>query len=161
MEKNARFGISSAAYDVDPRYIPNFANDGDETIGDVLGMHWTNFLHYHPQNNLVRLEQWVDWFRKQAEVFGLMLSRDIAFTGNQCIYRKNSTVTEKEHFCEIDVTAARSLDFDDLGDVCYISFRNDSLPLSCEGGEFTLYESKKNFKTYRVVCRESLLRFFY
>ena len=55
MEKHVRFGVSSAAYDVDPRYIPNFAEPDDEAFGDVLGMHWTNFLHYYPQNNLERL----------------------------------------------------------------------------------------------------------
>ena len=159
MEKHSRFGVSSAAYDVDPRYIPRFANEDEEAYGDVLGMHWTNFLHYHPQNNLARLEQWVEWFREQAEVFGVMLSRDIAFTGNQCIYRKNSTVEVMEDSCIIDVSGARALDFDDLGDVFYVSFRNDSLPKQCIGGDMRLYESKKNFKTYRVQIFDNVIRF--
>ena len=88
-----------------------------------------------------------------------MLSRDIAFTGNQCIYRKNSTVTETEDGCVIDVSCARALDFDDLGDVLYVSFRNDSLPTSCEGGEMRLYESKREFKTYEVRATENVIKF--
>ena len=159
MEKNVRFGVSSAAYDVDPRYIPHFGDEGDEAFGDVLGMHWINFLHYHPENNLVRLGQWVDWFHEQAEAFGLMLSRDVAFTGRQCIYRKNSTVTETEDGCVIDVSAARAQDFDDLGDVFYVSFRNDSLPTSCEGAEMRLYETKRDFSTYEIRTRENVIKF--
>ena len=159
MEKHSRFGVSSAAYDVDPRYIPDFYKEGDTAFGDVLGMHWANFLHYYPQNNLERLGQWVNWFHRQAENFGLMLSRDIAFTGRQCIYRKNSTVTVRENECVIDVSAARALDFDDLGNVLYVSFQNDSLPRSCTGGEMELYEEKKGFKTYRVTAHENVLHF--
>ena len=108
---------------------------------------------------LARLSQWVEWFLEQAEVFGVMLSRDIAFTGNQCIYRKYSTVTETDDGCVIDVSAARSLDFDDLGDLLYVSFQNDSLPVSCEGGEMRLYESRRKFKTYEIRVRENRIKF--
>ena len=89
----------------------------------------------------------------------MMLSRDIRFTGNQCIYRKNSTLTVTENECIIDVSAARALDFDDLGNELYVSFRNDSLPKSCTGGEMTLYESKKEFKTYKITADAPVVRF--
>ena len=159
MEKNMNFGISSEAPDVDPRYIKDFAKDGDEVFGEVLGMHWANFLHYYPQNNLARLGDWIEYFNRQAEVFGIMLSRDIRFTGNQSIYRKNSTVTYEEGKCIVDVSAARSLGFDDLGDVFYISFKNDSLPKTLQGGKMELYESKNNFKTYQITCESDILEF--
>ena len=159
MEKNYRFGVSSAACDVDPRCIPDFGKDGDEEFGDVLGMHWANFLHYYPENNLERLGQWINYFRRQAEVFGLMISRDIAFTGRQCIYRKNSTITFTDNECIVDTSAADKLDFDDLGDTFYISFANENLPKSCTGGEMKLYESKNNFKTYEVKKQGSIVKF--
>ena len=159
MEKNYKFGISSAACDVDPRCIPDFAKDGDEEFGDVLGMHWANFLHYYPENNLERLGQWITYFKRQAEVFGLMLSRDITFTGRQCIYRKNSKITFTENECIVDTTEAQNLPFDDLGDTFYISFANENLPKSCAGGEIELYESKKNFKTYKVTKKENVVKF--
>ena len=159
MEKNSRFGINCAAYDVDPRYIQSFASEGDESFGDVLGMHWTNFLHFHPENNFNRIDSWVEWFNKQAEVFGVMLSRDMRFTGNQCIYRKNSTLTETKNKITLDITRARLLGFDDLGDEIYVSFKNDFLPTFCEGGEMELYEEKKNFKTYRITAHENIINF--
>ena len=159
MEKNARFGISSAAYDVDPRYIPDFAEDGDEVFGDVMGMHWTNFLHYYPQNNLERLGQWITYFNRQAEVFGMMLSRDIAFTGRQCVYRKNSKITFAENECIVDISDALKYGFEDLGCEFYVSFKNDSLPQSCDGGVIELYESRKRFKTYKVTALNSIIRF--
>ena len=159
MEKNYRFGVSSAACDVDPRCIPDFGKDGDEQFGDVLGMHWANFLHYYPENNLERLGQWINYFRRQAEVFGLMISRDIAFTGRQCIYRKNSTIAFTDNECIVDTSAADKLGFDDLGDTFYISFANENLPKSCTGGEMKLYESKNNFKTYEVKKQGSIVKF--
>ncbi len=159
MEKNVKFGISSAAIDVDPRYIKNFGEDGDEEFGDVMGMHWANFLHYYPENNLERLGQWINYFNRQAEVFGLMLSRDIAFTGRQCIYRKNSKITFTAGECIVDTSDAERLGFDDLGDTFYISFRNENLPKSCTGGVMTLYESKNNFKTYEIKKQGSVVKF--
>ena len=159
MEKNVKFGVSSAAYDVDPRYIPDFAEEGDENFGDILGMHWANFLHYYPQNNLERLGQWVAWFNRQAEVFGVMLSRDIAFTANQCVYRKNSEIKMEADGCIIDVSGAQKLGFSELCDELYVSFKNDSLPKTCIGGEMELYESHKNFKTYKVKVLNPVMKF--
>jgi len=159
MEKNVKFGISSAACDVDPRYIKNFGEDGDEEFGDVMGMHWANFLRYYPENNLERLGQWINYFNRQAEVFGLMLSRDIAFTGRQCIYRKNSTVTFVGDECIVDTTGAEALGFDDLGDTFYVSFKNENLPKSCTGGTMELYESKEKFKTYKITKEADVVRF--
>lgn len=159
MEKNVRFGVSSAACDVDPRCIKEFHEEGSDEFGDVMGMHWANFLHYYPENNLERLGQWISYFKRQAEVFGLMLSRDIAFTGRQCIYRKNSEITYDGNTCIVDTTPARKLGFDDLGDTFYISFRNENLPKSCEGGVMRLYESKDKFKTYEVKVEADILKF--
>nr|MBQ4317994.1 hypothetical protein [Clostridia bacterium] len=159
MEKNARFGISSAAADVDPRYIPDFVDPGDELYGDVMGMHWANFLHYYPQNNRERLGYWITYFNRQAEVFGMMISRDIAFTGRQCIYRKNSKIAVSENECTVDITDALAGGFEDLGRDIYISFRNDSLPKVCDGGTMELYESRREFKTYKVTANGNIIRF--
>ncbi|MBE6645483.1 MAG: hypothetical protein E7612_08955 [Ruminococcaceae bacterium] len=159
MEKNVKFGIPSDAPDVDPRYIREFAEEGEEVFGEVMGMHWANFLHYYPQNNLARLGDWIEYFQRQAEVFGIMLSRDIRFTGNQSIYRNNSKISYEDGRCIVDISDALALDFDDLGKEFYISFKNDSLPKSCEGGKMELYESKNNFKTYKITYENKIIKF--
>ena len=88
-----------------------------------------------------------------------MLSRDMRFTGNQCIYRKNSTVTLEGDICTVDISGALNLNFEDLGCEFYISFKNNSLPKSCTGGKMELYEEKKNFKTYRITYENSKIEF--
>lgn len=159
IEKNALCGAPSSVYDVNPDYVADFGKDGDESFGDVFGMHWNNFLHYYPADSFKRIPQWVEWFKRQSEVFGLMLSRDMRFTGNQCIYRKNSVVTVDGDKCTVDVSGALALGFDDLGNEFYISFKNDSLPKSCTGGKMELYEEKKNFKTYKIICESAKIEF--
>ena len=159
MEKNRKFGISSAAPDVDPRWIPDFAEEGDEVFGEVMGMHWANFLHYYPQNNLDRLGDWIKYFKRQSEIFGLMLSRDIRFTGNQSIYRHMAKLECTDSECTVDLTEALALDFDDLDKVFYISFKLDSLPKSCEGAVMELYEEKGKFNTYKVTFTEKTVKF--
>jgi hypothetical protein len=159
MEKNRKFGIASSAPDVDPRWIPDFAEEGDEVFGEVMGMHWANFLHYYPQNNLDRLGDWIKYFKRQSEIFGLMLSRDIRFTGNQSIYRHMAKLECTETECTVDLTEALALDFDDLDNIFYISFKLDSLPKSCEGAVMELYEEKGKFNTYKVTFTEKTVKF--
>ena len=59
----------------------------------------------------------------------------------------------------VDITDALAGGFEDLGRDIYISFRNDSLPKVCDGGTMELYESRREFKTYKVTVNSNIIRF--
>ena len=96
------------AYDFDPTYFTPFG-DADKPIrSGVFGIHWTNFLHYNPENNLESLDAWVDFFHRQSEVFGALLSKDIAFAANQLYYKVFAKLDADENKCMIDLSETQA-----------------------------------------------------
>ena len=151
MEKNVNFGVPWDAFDFDPDYMKDFAKEGDEIIGDVLGMHWPNFLRYQPQNNYKVLGGWVKYFKKQSEIFGLMLSKDIEFSSIQHVYRRFSKLSFGDNKITIDLTNALNKPTDCLNGQFYISIKNGITPVSVMGGMIEPYETHNEFKTYKIT----------
>lgn len=150
IEKNVKFGVQWNAYDFDPEFMKPFAQEGDEMIGDVLGMHWPNFLRFNAEHNLDRVAEWADYFKKQAEVFGLMLAKDIAFSTSQHVYRNFSKLSVESGKVIVDITEALEKNTGCLSGEFFISFKNDITPKKCKNGEIELFETHKNFKTYKI-----------
>ena len=142
------------AYDFDPSHITDLGSEDNPLRSNVIGMHWTNFLRFHPENNLERLPAWIDYFKRQSEVFDAMLSKDIAFTANQQFYRNYAALTvsegEGECRCEIDVSEALKQKNTELDNVFYVNIKHETRPVSCDGGEISLYEKHKVFDTYKI-----------
>ncbi len=133
------------AYDIDPTYFDTFKPDSN-----VIGMHWTNFLRFNPENNLKRLDEWVTYFKRQSEVFGTMISKDMGFSVNQQFYRLFSNISIEEGKCVIDLSNALEKKNVKGNNVFYISFKNGLVPKSIEGGEIKLYETHKGFSNYEI-----------
>lgn len=150
MEKNVKFGVQWNAYDFDPKYMKPFAQEDDEIIGDVLGMHWPNFLRFNAERNVERVSEWAEYFKNQAEVFGLMLARDIAFSTSQHVYKNFSKITFDKQKVIIDISEALEKNTGCLSGEFFISFKNGITPKACQNGEIELYETHKNFKTYKI-----------
>lgn len=157
MEKNKKFGVPWNAYDIDPDTLFDFAEEGDEIVGDVMGMHWPNFLRFNYQNNPQCVEHWVNYFKRQSEIFGVMLAKDIAFTSSQHVYRRFSKITYGEKSIEIDISEALGKPTDCLSGEFYVSLKNDLKPTACKGGSIELYETHKTFKTYKIKHTDSII----
>lgn len=150
IEKHRKFGIPWNAYDFDPEYLFDFYEEKDGEIGDIMSTHWPNFLRYNYQKNMECLEPWVKWFKKQAEKFGVMLSKDIAFCCNQHIYRTRSKLSLDNNVLTIDVSDAVSYSKIPLDDEFYISIKKDLVPFEVQGGTIELYENHKDFNNYKI-----------
>ena len=150
LEKHKKFGIPWNAYDFDPEYLFDFYEEGEEEYGDVMSTHWPNFLRFNYQKNMECLEPWVKWFKKQAEIFGVMLSKDIAFCSNQHLYRMYSKVTLEKNMLTIDVSDVVKTSKIKLDDEFYVSIKNGLTPISATGGTIELHETHKDFKNYKV-----------
>ncbi|MBR5315032.1 MAG: hypothetical protein IKU45_06445 [Clostridia bacterium] len=157
LEKNVKFGVPWNAYDFDPKYMKPFAEEGDEVIGDVLGMHWPNFLRFNAENCLSRTAEWADYFKKQAEVFGLMLAKDIAFSTSQHVYKNFSKLEVQQSRVKIDITEALEKNTGCLTGEFFVSFKNGIIPKKCINGEIELFETHGNFKTYKIKHKSNVI----
>lgn len=137
------------AYDVDPSYVE--LAGAVKPIRTDFGFHQTNFIRYNPEKNLEYVPLWVDFFRRQTEMFGTMLSKNDIMGASQGIYANfaKTEVSEGKYiidFSEVDKKKALCLQNE-----FYISIKNDLTPEKIEGGVLELYESKKEFRTYKIT----------
>ncbi len=157
MEKCTNCRIPWNACDVDPDYVQDFAKETDENTGTVMSTHWPNFLRFNAQNNLQNVDKWAAFFKRQSEIFGLMISKDIAFAGSQCVYHTYSKVDFNDKVIRIDISECQEKGNDYISGEFYISLKNDLVPESIKGGEFELYETHNEFKTYKVKHTDSII----
>ena len=133
-------------YDLDPDELPEVTY---ETSGLIAG-HWPNILRFPPKKSKLNLPAWVDFFNRNAEIFGNMISRDIAFAHKQYHYAKHSVITEENGEVVIDFSEVDALNpFGETPPV-YISVKKSAAAPKFIGGEAKVYEEKNDFITYEV-----------
>ncbi len=157
MEKCCNSNIPWNACDVDPDYVADFVKESDENTGTVMSTHWPNFLRFNVQNNLKNVEKWADFFKRQSEIFGLMISKDIAFAGSQCVYHTYSKLDFEDKKIKIDISDCIEKGKDYLSGKFYVSLKNDLTPSEVKGGSIELYETHNDFKTYKIIHTERLI----
>ena len=142
------------AYDVNPALINDYShtqNDGIiRPMGVIFGLHWPNYLRYDPEKNLEGVDAWVDFYRRQSEIFGIIISRDMQFAAHQAQYANFTDVTYTESEVILDFKRCDGCGAIDIGDELYVSLANHLRPLGCEGGEITLAETHQFFRTYKI-----------
>lgn len=134
------------AYDLNPAKLPTYDSDN----AGIISGHWPNLLRYDPDENLKRVDAWKAFFERQAEVFGLVISRDIAMAHHQLLYKNYAVVDECDGRIRIDLAKVDEMAPAGAKEPLYISVKNGSGPVTCEGGVMTEYESHKEFKTYKI-----------
>lgn len=157
MEKSHSLRIPWNAYDIDPLLLGDFAKEGDERIGSVINSHWPNYLRFNKEHNLDNVELWKKYFDRQNEIFGLMTSKDIAFAGNQFIYRTYSNIETEKNVIKIDVTKAATISPKHTFGEFYVSLKNNLVPKEVKGGTMEVYTTHKEFKTYKIKHTENVV----
>ena len=157
MEKGTRQKLPWNAYDIDPRYISDFAYPEDETIGIISGNHWPNFLRFNKENTFENVKYWKEYFDRQAEIFGVMISKDIAFAGNQCVYRAYSKAEIADGKVRIDVSDTLAKSGKYASGEFYVSLEKGIVPKEAKGGKFELYEEHKEFDTYKIAHTDRVI----
>lgn len=141
------------AYDIDPDDLPVRTTD----LGGLSGDHWPSLLRYNPKKNLEHLDSWVSFYHRSAEVFGLMLSRDVEFAYFQQIYANLSTIQERDGGIAIDLTKADNAFPVGEKPPIYISVKKRAGPILCIGGAISKYEEKNDFTTYKIDRTDSAM----
>lgn len=151
MNRRVAIAVDWDVYDIDISKIPDVMLAGEKNHWPCLVLHWTNFLRLDPKENLEYLQPWVDYFKRQSEIFGLMISRDFDFYFNQQIYYQFARVEESESGVVIDLSELPTLPEDVLKKEFYLSVKKGGEIKSCEGGDISLYEEKREFNNYRIL----------
>ena len=139
------------AFDVDPMLLPIKLTEGMEKPQTDFCFHWTNFIRYHPEHNFERVDAWVDYFNRHGDIFGVMLSRDTAFADSQAVYNRFARVTATETGCTIDLTQVDNKNAIGLKNEFYISIRGGAKPKTVTGGTAEVYDTRKDFVTYKIT----------
>ena len=144
-----------AAFGVDAEFIADYSfeeNNGiDVPERAILGFHWPNMLYFNPERNLEGVKAWGRYMRRQAEIFGVMLSKDTAFAASQGVYRRYASVEETKDGLAIDLTAVDGAGVSPLlYNDFYISIEKGISPKIKKGGTISLYEEHKDFNNYKI-----------
>lgn len=149
--KKGRLGVDWDEYDVSPitLFDHSVTQVGDkEYINPATNFHWTNFLRLCPQDNMERVGEWIKYFKRMDNVFGTMLSKDVAFAANQVLYSRFSKVTSDGKKYTIDFTDVDNKGSLGLRDSFHISVKGLIKPDSCVGAKLTLDSHKRYHKNY-------------
>ncbi len=133
------------AYDLNPDKLPLYT---EETAG-IICCHWPNFLRLDPDLNFENLDKWKNFFDRQRNVFGVIISRDIAFAHHQQLYRHYCEMTEVDGKIKIDFSRADAAMTEKFDAPLYISSKN-GIKFECEGGTMTVLEKLNEFTNYEI-----------
>ena len=140
-------------YDFDPvDMLPPFHEEGKPRMAGH-GYHWPNILRFNPRRNPESVALWIEFYNREAEKFGTMMSRDIAFATAQGFYHYFGKTEETKEGYRFDLSEARA-QMNGRRAPLYLSVKNGILPKATGGVSLSLYEEKKEFKTYEI-CSES------
>lgn len=131
----------------DPRDLP--------VMPGIFGCHWPNALHADPARHGEIVEKWVSYFRKCADTYGVILSRDIGFCATQSLYVNYAMVTECDGGMTVDIRNVPKAA--GLKNEFYISTEK---PLNrWTGCDAELYETHTGFMNYKITPRADILTF--
>lgn len=113
----------------------------------MVGSHWPNYLHRDPKRNMELVARNAEYFKSCADVFGSMMSKDLAFYSTQALYKRFAKTEEKDGVFTIDVCDVPK-PIGNLGKF-YVSAKQ---PVKkCTGGTISLYETKETHYTYEII----------
>ena len=144
-----------AAYGIDPERLKDYSfelNNGiDRPERGIYGTHWPNLLYFDPERNMECVKPWGRFMKRQAEIFGLMLSKDTAFAASQGVYRRYASLDRTKDGLAIDLAAVDNAGVSHLLDNSfYISIEKGATPKIANGGTISLYEEHKDFNNYKI-----------
>ena len=145
------------AYDVDPSTFADYTNTNFD--GCVFGLHWTNLLRYNPKKNFEQIKPWVDYIKRQGEIFGLVNAKNIVEAINQQFYYQMAKMEIGDGVCNIDLSAIQNEKVDCHNNMFFISFKKGVEPKSCEGVEISLCKEHNEFNTYKIIHTVPVSRF--
>lgn len=112
----------------------------------IFGCHWPNMLHEDKERHGEIIDNWVRYFERCRDSYGIILSRDIAFAATQSLYEEYTKISYSGKKTYLDVSAVPNAK--GRSDKFYISAKN---PIAAYSGcELREYERRAEFINYEV-----------
>ena len=143
------------AFDVDPDLLSfTFANPETRRCPDIC-MHWPNFLRFHPEHNLERIEAWKNYYLRITSPFGMMLAHDVNEAASQTFYSKYAAVDTVDGGYRLSFENVDSLDSELVRKEFYVSLKGGEEIKRAEGASFSLYDARADHNVYKIVRDEN------
>ena len=143
------------SFDFDPAMLGHFVSHENRGGVATFSMHWPNILRFNPRRNPESIALWVDYFKAEAEIFGTMLSKDLAFAGNQLFYHHYTRIEKTPLGYLLDLSEVKKRKSAHHPDTLYFSLKKGLRPKVNGGATLALYEEHKDFDTYELCHTES------
>ena len=144
------------SYDFDPEMLSHFVSHENRGGVATFSMHWPNILRFNPRKNAESIGRWIDYFKNESEVFGTMLSKDLAFAGNQLFYHHHAKVEETKTGYRFDLEEVKKKKSAHHPDTFYLSVKKGTKPTAGIGAQLSLYEEHRDFDTYEIQHFENV-----
>jgi len=129
--------------------------DEREPCKGIFGCHWPNLLHEDPSRHGEVIDNWVRYFERCANTYGILLSRDIAFAATQSLYQEYTAVTYENGTMTADISSVPKTN--GTSNAFYISAKGEITTHT--GCELTVYERKNGFINYKVTPQANVMTF--
>lgn len=121
-----------------------------EVTSGILGTHWPNFLHPDAERNSEVIDKWVEYIKRCANTYGVVISSAISFAANQSLYHRYARMSLVGEKFMIDISDVPHFFGADAGFVISSRERlNEAV-----GASLQLIEEKTGFLNYRVIPKD-------
>ena len=93
----------------------------------------------------------MNYFNRQRETFGFMLSRSFADSANQAFFYRHGRVERAGNKYLFDLSEVEECGFELLKREFFVSIKRGIVPEKVVGGEISLYEEHIEFNTYKIA----------
>lgn len=124
-------------------------------LAGIFGCHWPNVLHENPSKNIETVDNWVRYFTRCADTFGIVLSKDISFAATQTLLYEYASVTQENGTTTVDITNVPKTD--GRADSFCISARHEITAYT--GCRLDVYQRKNGFINYTVTPHAPIMTF--
>ena len=121
----------------------------------IFGCHWPNVLSMDPEGYPQVLDMWEAYFRNCSEIFGIILSRDMAFCAAQTFCKRFAKTGETDGVFTVDISDVPKAK--GLENRFYLSARTPIM--ECTGCEAELYETHGDFLNYQITPTQTIMTF--
>ena len=113
----------------------------------VVGLHWPNVLHQEPSRHRETLVKMVPYFKRCADIFGIVISKGIENCATQELCRKYAKIHETDNAVVIDLSNVPNA----TGRLDYFAVSVRQQPASFENCTVKSMEQRDGFINYELI----------
>jgi hypothetical protein len=132
----------------------------DAKIPSVLkssyyGTHWPHFTSPNPEDNMINVRRWIEYFKQYKDKFDVLFARDHEMGAKQIFYRrftKLKELSENQFALDFSEADAQGASEELVGKSIYLNVKKP-YKIQCVDGsaEVEIWNERESFSTYKVT----------